>query len=251
MYLNNELFVRHFFSLGWVISWKCCSLAPRHVCLFTGGMFDFLLTSWPLLSLFCLLWKKKISVCPVLWYHHLTYLVFRLRWGWSPARWDTQDLHDVDGVFIWVNIRKSTAHARSECIRRYYSHSLRRIAATFWVFPELWVRVGACTCALVCQHADLSFSVCELTNFSLHSHQSNLDVVRPETQKTSDKLAKPCSTESAYPQTQQQCKQCLVWAVFCAYGPAAAVFANCFTGRGGPACFLCYVFSKWKPMQGS
>lgn len=52
-------------------SWISCSLPPRHLCLFTGEMFeqtDFLLAVWPSACFICR--EKKKSVCPLLWYHY-------------------------------------------------------------------------------------------------------------------------------------------------------------------------------------
>ncbi len=148
-------------------SWVCCSLAPRRACLFSRGMFeqtDFLLAFWPPPARFvCRGKKKKISVCPVLWYHHPTYLVFRLRGGakcCTVAAIHTGHCAWSGRCIFVLKLRAATQPAtsvtpNSRAEWTHYSHTPKKIAATLWLFPELWDLVGACTCALICQHAEL------------------------------------------------------------------------------------------------
>lgn len=75
---------------------------------------------------------------------------------WLPSTRDTcgsgrRILTYVQPHTYTYNLRKTQLTHIENAKKTYYSHGL---AATHF-FPEMWDLVGACTCALVCQHAEL------------------------------------------------------------------------------------------------
>lgn len=137
---------------------------------------DFPLTLWPSALFVCC--EKSLSVlfCDTIPYLPGLQITSRVK-GCTLAAIHTG--HTQNGASLMCRhthykyLNNKPTHTHCELIKKHI-HSLqerncKKFAATLWLFPELCSAdlVGACTCALICQHSPLSqsgFPLCTLCN---------------------------------------------------------------------------------------
>lgn len=196
-------------------SCTCCSLAPRHVCLFTGGLFeqtDFLLAFWPPAHFVCC--EKKKKSLSVLFCDTITQLTWSS--GYVLRRGCRQHGMKWMVSFILTSVQPHT-HISAK--------SKNQLLLQRCIIHTLWRKLQ--------QHSDFSQSCGVLLQLAhVHSYVSMLNSTSPVLSlffclwtlspdssfkpslitpwcsqtwktKTLDKPAKPCSAKSACTKTQK------------------------------------------------